>query len=49
MRESAPPSSPPTSFKQWASAFPGATSVMALVDRFIQHCHVIDIDADCLS
>jgi DNA replication protein DnaC len=33
-------------FKQWASVFPGATSVVALVDRFIQHCHVIDIDAD---
>ena len=33
-------------FKQWAGVFPGATSVAALVDRFAQHLHVIDIDAD---
>lgn len=33
-------------FKQWGSVFPGASSVAALVDRFVQHCHVIDIDAD---
>lgn len=26
--------------------FPGAACVVALVDRFAQHCHVIDIDAD---
>lgn len=34
------------SFKQWGSVFPGAACVVALVDRFAQHCHVIDIDAD---
>jgi len=33
-------------FKQWATVFPGAACVVALVDRFAQHCHVIDIDAD---
>jgi len=33
-------------FKQWGTIFPGASSVAALVDRFVQHCHVIDIDAD---
>jgi DNA replication protein DnaC len=33
-------------FKQWSSVFPGAASVVALVDRFAQHCHVLDIDAD---
>ena len=26
--------------------FPGAACVAALVDRFVQHCHIIDIDAD---
>ena len=25
---------------------PGAACVAALVDRFAQHCHVVDIDAD---
>jgi len=34
------------SFKQWGTVFPGAACVVALVDRFAQHCHVIDIDAD---
>jgi DNA replication protein DnaC len=34
------------SFKQWGSVFPGAACVVALVDRFAQHCHVLDIDAD---
>ena len=34
------------SFKQWGSVFPGAACVAALVDRFVQHCHVLDIDAD---
>jgi len=34
------------SFKQWGTIFPGAACVGALVDRFVQHCHVIDIDAD---
>jgi DNA replication protein DnaC len=33
-------------FKQWGTVFPGAACVSALVDRFVQHCHVIDIDAD---
>lgn len=29
-------------FKQWGTVFAGA----ALVDRFVQHCHVLDIEAD---
>ena len=33
-------------FKQWGSVFPGAACVVALVDRFAQHCHTVDIDAD---
>jgi DNA replication protein DnaC len=33
-------------FKQWGAVFPGAACVVALVDRFVQHCHVLDIDAD---
>lgn len=33
-------------FKQWNTVFPGAACVVALVDRFAQHCHVLDIDAD---
>jgi DNA replication protein DnaC len=33
-------------FKQWNTVFPGAACVSALIDRFVQHCHVIDIDAD---
>ena len=33
-------------FKQWGTVFPGAACVGALVDRFAQHCHKIDIDAD---
>jgi DNA replication protein DnaC len=33
-------------FKQWNTVFPGAACVSALVDRFVQHCHTIDIDAD---
>jgi DNA replication protein DnaC len=33
-------------FKQWSTVFPGAACVVALVDRFAQHCHVVDIDAD---
>lgn len=33
-------------FKQWPSVFPGAACVAALVDRFAQHCHVLDIDAE---
>jgi DNA replication protein DnaC len=33
-------------FKQWGSVFQDASCLGALVDRFAQHCHVIDIDAD---
>ena len=33
-------------FKQWGTVFPGAACVVALVDRFAQHCHVVDIEAD---
>ena len=33
-------------FKQWSTVFPGAACVSALIDRFVQHCHVVDIDAD---
>ncbi len=33
-------------FKQRVSTFPGAACVAALVDRFAQHCHRADIDAD---
>lgn len=34
------------SFKQWGTLFPGAACVGALIDRFVQHCYVLDIDAD---
>lgn len=33
-------------FKQWGTIFPGAACVAALVDRFTESCHVVDIDAD---
>lgn len=33
-------------FKQWGAVFPGAACVVALVDRFAQHCHTVDIEAD---
>jgi len=33
-------------FKEWGSVFPGAACVVALVDRFIQHCHILDIDGE---
>jgi DNA replication protein DnaC len=33
-------------FKQWGSAFHDASCLGALVDRFAQHCHVIDIEAE---
>lgn len=33
-------------YKQWGTVFPGAACVAALVDRFAQHCHLVDIDAD---
>jgi DNA replication protein DnaC len=34
------------SFKQWGTVFPGAACIAAMVDRFAQHCHTVDIDAD---
>lgn len=33
-------------FKQWGTIFPGAACVAALVDRFVQHCHILDIEAE---
>ena len=33
-------------FKAWGNVFPWAACVVALVDRFTQHCHVLDIDGD---
>jgi DNA replication protein DnaC len=33
-------------FKQWPSIFPGAACVVAMVDRFVQHCHVMDIEGE---
>jgi len=33
-------------YKLWGGVFPGAACVAALIDRFAQHCHVVDIDAD---
>ena len=33
-------------FKEWGTVFPGAACVVALVDRFTQHCHVLDIVGD---
>ena len=33
-------------FKQWGTIFPGAACVAALVDRFTESCHAIEIDAD---
>jgi DNA replication protein DnaC len=33
-------------FKQWGTVFPGAACVAALVDRFTQHLHTVDIDAE---
>jgi DNA replication protein DnaC len=34
------------SYKQWGSVFPGAACLTTIVDRFAQHCHSIDIDAE---
>jgi DNA replication protein DnaC len=34
------------SYKQWTSVFKDASCLGALVDRFAQHCHTLDIDAD---
>lgn len=33
-------------YKQWGTVFSDAPCLGALVDRFAQHCHVLDIDAD---
>jgi DNA replication protein DnaC len=33
-------------FKQWTAIFPGAACVVAMVDRFVQHCHVMDIEGE---
>lgn len=33
-------------FKDWGTVFPGAACVVALVDRFTQHCHTLDIDGE---
>ena len=33
-------------YKQWSDVFPNATCLSALIDRFAQYCHVVDIDAD---
>jgi len=34
------------SYKRWTTVFPNAACVGALVDRFVQHCHAIEIEAD---
>ncbi|WP_438005917.1 ATP-binding protein [Sorangium sp. So ce321] len=34
------------SYKQWGTVFGDAPCLGALVDRFAQQCHVLDIDAD---
>jgi DNA replication protein DnaC len=33
-------------FKAWGTIFPGAACVAALVDRFTESCHVLDIEGD---
>jgi DNA replication protein DnaC len=33
-------------YKQWPTIFPSAACVGALVDRFAEHCHTLEIDAD---
>jgi len=33
-------------FKQWGNTFPGAACVVALVDRFAQHCHRLEIQGE---
>lgn len=33
-------------FKHWGAIFPGAACVGALVDRFTENCHVIDIEGE---
>lgn len=34
------------SYKQWGTVFRDASCLGALIDRFAQHCHTIDVDAD---
>jgi DNA replication protein DnaC len=33
-------------YKQWGTVFQGAACVVAMIDRFAQHCHAYDIDGD---
>ncbi|MEM7677123.1 MAG: ATP-binding protein, partial [Myxococcota bacterium] len=33
-------------FKSWRDVFPNATGLGALIDRFTEHCYVVDIDAE---
>ena len=33
-------------YKAWGGVFRDASCLSALIDRFAQHCHVVDIDAD---
>ena len=33
-------------YKNWGTVFPGAACVVALIDRFAQHCTAFDIDGD---
>ena len=33
-------------YKKWGEVFDGATSIHATVDRFAQHCHVVDIEGE---
>jgi DNA replication protein DnaC len=33
-------------FRQWGTIFPGAACVGALVDRFTENCHIMDIEGD---
>jgi DNA replication protein DnaC len=33
-------------YKQWGTVFGDAPCLVALIDRFAQHCNVLDIDAD---
>lgn len=33
-------------YKHWSDVFPGASCLSALIDRFAQHCHTIDIEAE---
>ena len=34
------------SYKQWGTVFRDASCLGALIDRFAQHCHTVDIDAE---